>query len=127
MEYSIIIKGTKLPVSVSLKKMRYVRLKVFPSGEIKLSAPVGTPELWIRDYLTEKNPWIEEKLDLFAQTRAVKKEEHYISGSSTRILGQQLTVQIHEAQHKRIFREDSVLHIYTTETDQWKIDKQVNN
>ena len=127
MAYSVIIKGTKLPVSVSLKKMRYVRLKVFPSGEIKLSVPVGTPEPWIRDYLTGKTPWIEEKLDLFAQTRAVEKEEHYISGSSTRILGQQLTVQIHEAQHKRIFREDSVLHIYTTETDQWKIDKQINN
>lgn len=127
MECSVIVKGTKLPVAVSLKKMKHVRLKVFPSGEIKLSAPIGTPESWITDYLTNKTPWIEGKLDLFIQTRAVEKEGHYISGSSTRILGQQLTIQVHKARRKQIIREDSILYVYTTETDQQKIDKQVNN
>lgn len=127
MEYSVIIKGKIFPVDVSFKKMKQVRLKVFPSGEIKLSAPIGTPELWITDYLANKTPWIEEKLDLFIRTRAIEKEEHYISGSSTRILGQQLTVQVHKARRKQINREDGMLHVYTTETDQQKIDKQVNN
>ena len=47
MEYAVTVKGTELPVAVSLKKIKQVRLKVFPSGEIKLSAPVGTPESWI--------------------------------------------------------------------------------
>ena len=84
MEYSVTVKGRELPVAVSLKKMKQVRLKVFPSGEIKLSAPVGTPELWIREHLITKTPWIEEKLDLFVQTKAVEKEEHFISGASTR-------------------------------------------
>lgn len=127
MECSVIIKGTKLPVAVSLKKMKNIRLKVFPSGEIKLSAPIGTPEPWITDYLTNKTPWIEGKLDLFIQTRAIEKEEHYISGSSTRILGQQLTIQVLKARRKQIIRKDSVLYVYTNETDQHKIDKQVNN
>ena len=44
MEYSVTVKGTELPVAVSLKKMKHVRLKVFLSGEIKLSAPIqATP------------------------------------------------------------------------------------
>ena len=127
MEYSVTVTGTELPVAVSLKKMKQVRLKVFPSGEIKLSAPIGTPDSWIQEHLISKTPWIEEKLDLFVQTRAVEKEEHFISGASTRILGRQLTIQVHEAKRKQISREDGVLHIYTTEMDQEKIDKQVNN
>lgn len=127
MNYSVIVKGKALPVVVSLKSMEQVRLKVFPTGEIKLSAPNGTPEAWIEEYLASKTPWIEEKLDLFVQTRAVEKEEHFMSGSSTRILGRQLTVQVHEARRKNIVREDSVLHVYTPETMQQNIDKQVNN
>ncbi len=127
MNYLVMIKGTQLPVTVSLKKMKQVRLKVFPSGEIKLSAPTGTPESWITEYLTSKTPWIEEKMDLFVQTRAVEKEEHFISGSSTRILGRQLTMQVHNARRKQIIREDSILHVFTPETEQQKIDKQVSN
>ena len=127
MEYSVTVKGTELPVAVSLKKMKQVRLKVFPSGEIKLSAPIGTPESWIKEHLRSKTPWIEEKLELFVQTKAVEKEEHFISGASSRILGRQLTIQVHEAKRKQIVREDGVLHIYTTETEQSLIDKQVNN
>jgi len=127
MEYTVIIRGKSLPVAVSLKKMKHVRLKVFPSGEIKLSVPVGTPDKWIAEYLVSKTPWIEEKLELFVQTRAVEKEEHFISGSSTRILGRQLTIRVHEARGKQIFQEDSVLQVFTPETDQKKIDNQVNN
>ena len=127
MDYSVTVKGIVLPVSVSLKKMKQVRLKVFPSGEIKLSAPVGTPSDWIVEYLNDKTSWIEEKMDLFVQTRAIEKEEHFVSGSSTRILGRQLTIQIHQARRKQIVREDNVLHIYTPETDQLTIDRQVNN
>lgn len=34
---------------------------------------------------------------------------------------------MHEARRKQIMREDAVLHVCTPETDQLKIDKQVNN
>ena len=127
MDFSVTIKGATLPVAVSLKKMKQVRLKVFPNNEIKLSAPIGTPAEWIVEYLTSKTPWIEEKLDLFVQTRAIEKEEHFTSGSSTRIMGQQLAVLVHKATKKQIVTEDKFLHVYTPETTQQNIDKQVNN
>lgn len=127
MNFLVTIKGVSLPVDVSLKKMKQVRLKVFPNNEIKLSAPIGTPEDWIVEYLTSKTPWIEEKLDLFVQTRAIEKEEHFTSGSSTRIMGQQLTILVHKVAKKQIVREDKFLHVYTPETEQQNIDKQVNN
>ena len=127
MDFSVTIKGTSFPVMVSLKKMKQVRLKVFPSGEIKLSAPVGTPEKWIVEYLNDKMSWIEEKMDLFVQTRAIEKEEHFVSGSSTRVLGRQLTIQVHSACRKQIVCEDGILNVYTPETDQPTNDRQVNN
>ena len=127
MDFSVTIKGATLPVAVSLKKMKQVRLKVFPNNEIKLSAPIGTPEEWLAEYLLSKTPWIEEKLDLFVQTRAIEKEEHFTSGSSTRIMGQQMTVLVHKSAKKQIIQEDNFFHVYTPETEQQNIDKQVNN
>ena len=73
MEYTVIIRGKSLPVAVSLKRMKHVRLKVFPSGEIKLSVPVGTPDKWIAEYLVSKTPWIEEKLELLFKQKQLKK------------------------------------------------------
>ncbi len=67
----VTIKGKNYPVKVSPKKMKQVRLKVFPSGEIRLSVPQDTPEEWIKKYLLDKTAQIEEKLDLFMQTKSV--------------------------------------------------------
>ena len=127
MKHEVIINGASIPVSVSKKNMKNVRLKVFPSGEIKLSVPLDTDDDWISAYLSEKTPWIESKLDSFIKTRAIEKEVHFTSGSSTRILGKQVTVLVHIATKKSISIEDDILHIYTTENDQLSIDKQVNN
>ena len=127
MEFSVTIKGITYPVKVSHKKMKQVRLKVFPSEEIRLSVPLDTPEAWIEDYLRDKTPWIEEKLDLFVQTKAIEKEEHFSSGTSTRILGRQLMVQVVQSNKKQIVAEDGILKVLTFETDQQRIDSQVNN
>jgi len=127
MAFFVTIKGKDYPVNVSLKKMKQVRLKVFPSGEIRLSAPQDTPEDWIEKYLTDKTSWIEEKLDVFTQTKAIEKEEHFFSGTSTRILGRQLTVEVSPSNKKQIVVEDGILRVLTFEKEQQRIDSQVNN
>ena len=127
MGFDVTIKGNTYPVKVSFKKMKQVRLKVFPSGEIHLSVPLDTPEEWIEKYLLEKTSWIEEKRDLFTQTKAIEKEEHFSSGTSTRILGRQLTVRVYPSNKKQILVEDGVLKVLTFEENQQRVDKQVNN
>ena len=64
MEYWVKIKGNSLPATVSFKEMKTVRLKVFPTRIIKLSVPLDTPETWISEYLINKTPWIEKKIEL---------------------------------------------------------------
>ena len=73
MEYSVTVKGTTIPVAVSLKKMKHVRLKVFPSGEIKLSAPIGTPDSWIQEHLIS---WISLFKREQLRKRSISFREH---------------------------------------------------
>lgn len=127
MEFQVVIKGIPKPVDVEKKKMKQVRLKVFPSGVIKLSVPLDTPDEWIASYLESKTSWIEEKLEVFIKTKAVEKEEHFMSGTSTRILGHQLTIMVQRSNRKQVIEEDGILYVFTTEMDQSLIDKQVNN
>ena len=127
MDFKIILNDVEHSVLVTHKKMKKVRLKVFPDGTVKLSVPMDTPDEWIDSYIKSKTSWILEKITIFKQTRAVEKEEHFISGASTRILGRQLSIQLHESNKKRIEIEDSILHVYTCEKEQDRIDAQVNN
>ena len=127
MDFQVVVRDIPLPVLVEKKKMKQVRLKVFPSGVIKLSVPSDTPDEWITAYLKDKTPWIEDKTELFEKTKAIEKEEHFVSGASTRILGHQLTIMVQNSNRKQVMEEDGVLHVYTTESDQILIDRQVNN
>jgi predicted metal-dependent hydrolase len=125
---TVSVAGKDLPVIITEKNMKTVRLKVFPSGEIRLSVPYNTPIDWIISFLKKKEKWIEEKIDQFVQTKAIEKEEHIRSGTSTRILGRQLIIRVEAANQKRIEKCDSTLTIYTTNAkDQADIDRQFNN
>lgn len=121
------LNGREHNIAVDYKEMKYARLKVFPSGDIKLSVPYNTSEKWIAEFLEKKQNWIEKKLDLFLTTQSVEKEESVVSGSSTRILGRQLTVRIVLSAKKAIVVDDLFVTVFTTETEQPAIDKQFGN
>lgn len=128
MNYTVNIAGKPMPVLVTYKNIKAVRLKVFPSGEIRLSVPIDTPVIWVADFLKKKEKWIAEKVAKFEQTQAIEKEENIRSGASTRILGKQLVIQIESANQKRIVISDSNLFLYTINMqNQADIAKQFNN
>jgi len=117
-----------LPVAVTSKQIRSVRLKVFPSGEIRLSVPLETPDDFIIKLLADKKTWIDKQLELFKRTGPLEREDTIRPGTSTRILGRQLFIKVILAQQKRIVRDDRWLLIYTTNPDdQADIDRQFGN
>ena len=125
MEYKLQTSRGSLPVEITFKDIKSLRLKVFPNTEIKLSVPLNTPEDFIINFLNQKLPWINKQLELFGQTAAVEKENFIRSGTATRILGRQLSIKIIPAAQKRIIRDDRWLLLYTTEPEnQENIDKQ---
>jgi len=128
MDHNVSVSGKSLPVLVTHKKMKKVRLKVFPSGAIRMSVPLDTPDEWISNFLNHKRKWIAEKLDEFEKTKAIEKEIHVRSGSSTRILGRQMVIHVETANQRRVVKNDRKLFLYTTNpSDQSDIDKQFNN
>ena len=128
MEYNLHTDFGELPIEISFKDIKSLRLKIFPSTQIKLSVPLETPEPFIIDFLHKKLFWINRQLDIFKQTQSVEKENFIRSGTSTRILGRQLSIKIIPAARKRIVRDDRWLLIYTTESEnQQNIDKQFFN
>lgn len=128
MDYYVTINGRSLPVLVTHKNIKTVRLKVFPSGEILLSVPLDTPNEWITNFLGKKQKWISDKLAMFEKTKAIEKEVYIRSGASTRILGRQLIIHVEVANQKRVVKNDSKLFLYTTNpNDQLDINKQFKN
>ena len=128
MDYCLQTCRGNIPIEVVYKDVKSLRLKVFPSTEIKISVPLNTPEEFIINFLNQKLTWINKQLESFAQTVAVEKENFIRSGTSTRILGRQLSIKIIPAAKKRIVRDDRWLLIYTTESqNQENVDKQFFN
>ena len=128
MNYQIDTIRGAVPVFVSFKKMKSVRLKVFPSGEIRFSVPLNTSDDFIHNFLENKRKWINTQLERFKETEAVEKEDTIRTGTSTRILGRHLAIKIIEARQKRIVRDDLKLLIYTPEVNnQENIDRQFMN
>lgn len=128
MEYSVELLGKKKMVEVTEKSVRRVRLKVFPSQEIKLTVPNDTPTDWVTSFLVSKTKWMEEKLTAFEKTQAVEKEDHIRTGVSTRVLGRQYIVRVIQANRKYVEITDNELLLYTPNKEmQMDVDKQYNN
>ena len=128
MEYEIYTSRGTLSVAVTEKNIKNMRLRVFPSREIRLSVPEQTSQEYISKFLQDKSSWIDRQLERFRETEAIEKEDSIHTGTSTRILGRQLVIKIIKANQKRIFRDDLTLFIYTPDPeDQQGIDRQFTN
>ena len=127
MFFKVNLKSKECHVEVIWNNITKVRLKVFASGEIKLSVPLNTPENWVIDFINDKKNWLENKIEIIEKTRPIEKEEHIVSGSSTRILGRQMTIYVVRSNKKSVAVEDCSVIINTTEESQDAIDKRFNN
>ena len=113
MKYSIQTCRGELSVEVTEKAVKNIRLRVFPSQEIRLTVPFQTSEEYINNFLRDKRPWIDRNLERFKETEAIEKEVSIRTGFSTRILGRQLIIKVVASPQKRIVRDDLTLRVYT--------------
>lgn len=103
-------------VVIERKNIKKMRLKVFPNGIVKLSAPLCIPDECINDFLKSKTAWIEKSLYYFKDTETKELETSIHSGASTRILGRQVRIIINEAKIYKIEQRESHLYIQTPVT-----------
>lgn len=114
-----------IEVIVERKSVKKIRLKVFPNGMVKLSAPLGVSDEWINDYLKNKIKWIEKSLNYFKDTEADEFETRIHSGVSTRILGRQIRIIINDARIYKIEQKEDCVYIQSPATgDKQALQKQ---
>lgn len=114
-----------MEVSIDYKPITRIRLKVLPSGVVRVSAPPDTPEDYLAGLLEKKKAWIERRLRLFRETRPMEREDTIRTGTSTRILGRQLVVAVVPSASRRIVRDDRRLVVKTPSPgDQPAVDRQ---
>ncbi len=103
----------EIRINISRKKMKNVRLKVQPNGEVAISVPYNVSLEWINQYLKDKNGWVKEKLDSFKKTAGTEAIRYIKSGISTKFFGRQVTIIVKKSKKKRVYRDEDTINIYT--------------
>jgi len=112
-------------VIVERKDVKKIRLKVFPNGIMKLSAPMGVSDQWINDYLKSKTPWIEKSLNYFEESRGNEFVINIRSGVSTRILGRQMRIIVVQAKSYKVDQKEDHIYIHSPASeDKQAVQKQ---
>ncbi len=100
-----------IEVIIERKSVQKIRLKVFPNGIVKLSAPLGVPDQCLSDFLKSKTKWIEMSLNNFKDTGAVEFETGIHSEVSTRVLGRQIRINVKEEKTYKIEQKEGYVYI----------------
>ncbi len=105
-----------IDIIIERKSVKKIRLKVYPDGVVKLSAPLGVSGECINDYLSSKTKWIENSLNYFKDVGANELETIH-SGISTRILGRQKRITVKEGKIYKIEQKEDYIYIQSPATD----------
>lgn len=70
--YTLQVNGSN--VHVTLKRMKSIRLHVKPTGEVTLSAPLGTSKTRISEFVRSKADWIRAQQEKQVDSPAARAE-----------------------------------------------------
>lgn len=114
-----------IPISVERKKIKTIRLKVYPESIVKISSPYSVTDEFLMEFVAKRQKWIEDKLDLFSQTKGYAATTVIKNGMSIKMLGEDLIFAVKLCNKNLIYKEGKVLHICTTnDNDQEKLMRQ---
>ena len=83
-----------IEINLKRKKVKNLNLSVHPPrGEVSLSAPYGTSDKLIREFVLSKESWIKKHQDRFKNQEIVEVNK-YISGESHYFLGKKYKLNI---------------------------------
>lgn len=74
-------------IPINRKQMKNVRLRVYPNGDVKISAPTGVSYGWIKEYALSKQEWIIKRLSEFKETSGIEAANVFTNGTTVRLFG----------------------------------------
>lgn len=108
----------KLNVHIVKKDVKTLTVKVKPTGEIILTAPVGTSDEYIQKVIKKRTKWIESKLIFFKQTRKPIKE--LVSGENFEYLGRNYRLKIYQSKKEYAKLQRGYFEVYVKNKDDFR-------
>ncbi len=110
-------KNQIIPITVERKKIKTIRLKVYPESVVKISSPYSITDEFLMEFVSKRQKWIEDKLEKFSQTKGYAATTVIKNGMSIKMLGEDLIFSVRPCEKNLIYREGKILHICTTYAD----------
>ena len=110
--------GTKVTtplVCIVKKDVKHINLKVKPSGEVILTAPIDSDERDIAYVLKKRADWIEKKIAFFDAHRD-RYEREYVSGENFCYLGRNYRLKVIESQDEGVKLQRGYLQVFVKDT-----------
>lgn len=104
-EITLPVSGRKHRVGIDRKQMKTCRLKVYPDRTVVIAVPQTIPSDWIKDFLIQKSPWIENKIEHFSKTTGYAATTEIRNGQSIKMLGEDLIFSVSSGSKAAIYKE----------------------
>ncbi|MCB4763697.1 MAG: M48 family metallopeptidase [Sulfurovum sp.] len=102
-------------VTIVRKGVKHIHLKVKPSGEVILTAPMDSNKREIEYVLQKRAGWIDKKIAFFDTHRDVVEKE-YVSGENFKYLGRNYRLKVIGSQEEKVKLQRGYLQVFTKET-----------
>ncbi len=98
-------------VCLDRKKMKTLRLKVYPDQRVVLSLPQSVPDEIAEKFLNDKCEWIERKLQSFQKTVGYAATTEIKNGYSIKMLGEDMLFIVAQCDKEQVYSEGKAIHI----------------
>lgn len=112
-------------VEIIKKDVKHLTLKVKPTGEVILTAPVETSKEYIEHILKKRHKWITNKLTFYKQYQKPSKE--LVSGENFEYLGKNYRLKIYEANKELVKLQRGYFEIFVKNKKDFRKKEQLIN
>lgn len=102
-----------LAAELAWGRQKRLRLTVRGDGSVRVSAPYGTPQSLMENFLVQKQPWIE------AQQKCLPPVPHYLDGETLPLWGRAYTLRVRTGKRRslRLIGDEAVLCVTADDTE----------
>lgn len=97
-------------VILEKKRIKKLRLRVYPDGTLKMSVPYGVPNSYVSRFLEEKKTWIENALARCEPYQSLPSNPE-LNGGSTCIMGNEVRIIVTPAKGHKVKLIGDQIHI----------------
>ena len=111
-----------IPVLVTFKRIRSLRLRIDQNGNAFASVPVGVPMREVERFLMSQKEWLRKRTERILQEKETAPKREVYPGAQRMILGETVTIRIEKAAHRHTEQNGNEILLLTPSDDpeDWK-------